>query len=68
MSTSSLSLAIKGVGQDPGYCLGPVSDADGCHKKVGWPDTHSTAPGWVAAEGAMAMEMAIEEHQRDWLL
>lgn len=39
---SGVSLPIKKVGQDTGYCLGPAIKADDCHNEVGWPDPHST--------------------------
>ncbi len=39
---SRVSSPMKKVGQDTGYCLGPVIETDDCHNEVGWPDPHST--------------------------
>lgn len=49
---SRVSLAIKKVGQDTGYWLGPVIEADDCHNAVGWPDLHST---WSRAGGRIVI-------------
>ena len=62
--TSSVLLAPMGVGQDPGYCLGPVSKVD--RLSNGWAgQAHVRQPWGEWLPGTLAIKMAVRAHQVD---
>ena len=63
-SSSSGLLAPKSVGQDPGYCLGPVSEAD--RLSNGWAgQAHARQPWGEWLLGTLAVKMAVRARQVD---
>ena len=57
-----VSLPIKGIGQDPGYCLGPVSEADRLSNR--WSgQAHARQPWDERLLDTLAVEMTVKGAQ-----